>query len=94
MTLNQLALNTGSLAPAVATSMAFDPITSVVLGVTLLDESLRTTAVEGVGTGARAGRGAGRDGDPGAVAGQAESPSPAAPTLRGSDHAWWSSLGP
>ena len=49
MTLNQLALNTGSLAPAVATSMAFDPITSVILGVTLLDESLRTTAIEGVG---------------------------------------------
>jgi drug/metabolite transporter (DMT)-like permease len=49
MTLNQLALNTGSLAPAVATSLAFDPITSVVLGVTLLDESLRTTAIEGVG---------------------------------------------
>ncbi len=49
MTLNQMALNTGALAPAVATSMAFDPITSVVLGVTLLNESLRTTAVEGVG---------------------------------------------
>jgi drug/metabolite transporter (DMT)-like permease len=40
MTLNQMALNTGALAPAVATSMAFDPITSVILGVTLLDESL------------------------------------------------------
>lgn len=49
MTLNQMALNTGALAPAVATSMAFDPITSVVLGVTLLNESLRTTAIEGVG---------------------------------------------
>ena len=49
MTLNQMALNTGALAPAVATSLAFDPITSVVLGVTLLDESLRTTAIEGVG---------------------------------------------
>ena len=42
MTLNQLALNTGALAPAVATSMAFDPITSVVLGVTLFQESLAT----------------------------------------------------
>jgi len=50
MTLNQLALNTGSLAPAVATSLAFDPITSVVLGVTLLEESLHTTPLEGVGT--------------------------------------------
>jgi drug/metabolite transporter (DMT)-like permease len=49
MTLNQLALNTGSLAPAVATSLSFDPITSVILGVTLLDESLRTTAIEGIG---------------------------------------------
>lgn len=44
MTLNQLALNTGALAPAVATSMAFDPITSVVLGVTLLRESLDASA--------------------------------------------------
>src|ERR1700759_2391807 len=33
MTLNQMALNTGALAPAGATGMAFDPITSVVLGV-------------------------------------------------------------
>ncbi|MFN8217381.1 MAG: DMT family transporter [Solirubrobacterales bacterium] len=46
MTLNQLALNTGSLAPAVATSMAVDPITSVVLGVTVLQESLDTTPPE------------------------------------------------
>jgi drug/metabolite transporter (DMT)-like permease len=46
MTLNQLALNTGALAPAVATSMAFDPITSVVLGVTLFEETLDTGALE------------------------------------------------
>jgi drug/metabolite transporter (DMT)-like permease len=46
MTLNQLALNTGALAPAVATSMAFDPIISVVLGVTLLHESLDTGALD------------------------------------------------
>jgi drug/metabolite transporter (DMT)-like permease len=50
MTLNQLALNTGALAPAVATSMAFDPIVSVVLGVTLLDESLNTSPLEAAGT--------------------------------------------
>jgi drug/metabolite transporter (DMT)-like permease len=50
MTFNQLALNTGALAPAVATSLAFDPITSVVLGVTLLQESLHTTPLELVGT--------------------------------------------
>jgi hypothetical protein len=46
MTLNQLALNTGALAPAIATSMAFDPITSVVLGVTVLQESLDSTPPE------------------------------------------------
>jgi drug/metabolite transporter (DMT)-like permease len=46
MTLNQMALNTGALAPAVATSMAFDPITSVVLGVVLLDESLNVGALD------------------------------------------------
>jgi hypothetical protein len=46
MTLNQLALNTGALAPAVATSMAFDPITSVALGVILLHESLDTGALD------------------------------------------------
>jgi drug/metabolite transporter (DMT)-like permease len=40
MTLNQMALDTGALAPAVATSMAFDPIVSVVLGITLLQEKL------------------------------------------------------
>lgn len=46
MTLNQLALNTGALAPAVATSMAFDPITSVVLGIALLHESLDAQPLE------------------------------------------------
>jgi drug/metabolite transporter (DMT)-like permease len=46
MTLNQMALNTGALAPAVATSMAFDPITSVVLGVVLLDETLNVGAID------------------------------------------------
>jgi drug/metabolite transporter (DMT)-like permease len=44
MTLNQIALTTGVLAAAVATSMAFDPITSVVLGTTLFEESLHETA--------------------------------------------------
>lgn len=50
MTFNQLALNTGALAPAVATSLAFDPIASVVLGVTLLDESLHTSPAGITGT--------------------------------------------
>jgi drug/metabolite transporter (DMT)-like permease len=44
MTLNQLALATGALAPAIATAMAFDPISSVVLGTTLLQESLDASA--------------------------------------------------
>ncbi len=44
MTLNQLALSTGVLAPALATAMAFDPITSVVIATTLLEESLHESA--------------------------------------------------
>ena len=43
MTFNQMALSTGVLAPALAASMALDPISSVVLGTTLLDESLHET---------------------------------------------------
>jgi hypothetical protein len=42
MTLNQLALDTGALAAAVATSTSFDPIASVVLGAALFDESLHS----------------------------------------------------
>jgi drug/metabolite transporter (DMT)-like permease len=45
MTLNQLALATGALAPAVATAMALDPISSVVLGTTLLQETLDTSGL-------------------------------------------------
>lgn len=43
MTLSQLSLQTGALPPAMATSMIFDPLASVALGVTLLDESLHET---------------------------------------------------
>ncbi len=50
MTINQLALGTGVLAPAIATSMAFDPIASVVLAVTLLQESLHETPLGIAGT--------------------------------------------
>lgn len=50
MTLNQMALDTGALAPALATSSAFDPIVSVVLGLTLFDESLHATSLQAVGT--------------------------------------------
>jgi drug/metabolite transporter (DMT)-like permease len=48
MTLNQIALGTGALAPAMATSLAFDPIASVVLGTTLLQESLHETTAGAV----------------------------------------------
>ncbi len=44
LTFNQMALNTGRLAPAIATSMSFDPVVSVILGLTLLQEGLDTTA--------------------------------------------------
>jgi drug/metabolite transporter (DMT)-like permease len=45
LTLSQLSLQTGVLAPAIATSMAFDPVSSVLLGVTLLRESLHASAL-------------------------------------------------
>ncbi len=44
MTLSQISLQTGALAPAIATAMALDPVASVVLGTTLFDESLHATA--------------------------------------------------
>lgn len=40
MTYNQMALGTGILAPALASMMALDPITSVLIGTTILQESL------------------------------------------------------
>jgi drug/metabolite transporter (DMT)-like permease len=50
MTLNQLALNTGSLAATIATSTAIDPITSVVLGLALFHETLHVSGPRIVGT--------------------------------------------
>ena len=50
MTFNQMALTTGVLAPALATSMAFDPISSVVLGTTLMEESLHETTLGVIAT--------------------------------------------
>jgi drug/metabolite transporter (DMT)-like permease len=50
MTFNQLALSTGALAPAVATGLAFNPITSVVLGTTLLQESLHESTIGVIAT--------------------------------------------
>jgi drug/metabolite transporter (DMT)-like permease len=48
LTISQLSLQTGVLAPAIATSMAFDPITSVLLGVTIMQESLHTSTTGSV----------------------------------------------
>lgn len=45
LTLNQLALATGALAPAIATATALDPLASVVLGIALLGETLATSAL-------------------------------------------------
>jgi len=50
LTIDQLALATGALAPAAATSMALDPIASVVLGMTLLEESIHQSALGVVAT--------------------------------------------
>ncbi|MGA9858851.1 MAG: DMT family transporter [Solirubrobacteraceae bacterium] len=50
MTLNQLALNTGALAPTIATSTAADPIVSVVLGLVLFHESLQVSGLRALGT--------------------------------------------
>lgn len=46
MTFNQLALDTGELAPTIATSGALDPVISIVLGITLFHETLRATGLQ------------------------------------------------
>ena len=43
--LEQSALQTGALAAAVATTMAFDPLSSLVFGITLFDETLHESAL-------------------------------------------------
>jgi drug/metabolite transporter (DMT)-like permease len=43
--LEQAALQTGALAAAVATTMAFDPLSSLVYGIVLFDENLHESAV-------------------------------------------------
>lgn len=45
LTLNQLALATGALAPAIATSTALDPVASVVLAIALFEETLATSGL-------------------------------------------------
>jgi drug/metabolite transporter (DMT)-like permease len=49
MTLSQLSLQTGALAPAVATQMSFDPIASLVLAIVLLRESLDSAPADVAG---------------------------------------------
>jgi drug/metabolite transporter (DMT)-like permease len=49
MTLNQLALNTRSLAATIASSTALDPIVSVALGLTLFDEQIRASSLQAAG---------------------------------------------
>lgn len=48
MTVSQRSLQTGALAPAVATQMAFDPIVSVALGVLAFEESIHETSATAV----------------------------------------------
>lgn len=48
MTISQRALQTGALAPAVATQMAFDPIVSVALGVLAFEESIHESSATAV----------------------------------------------
>lgn len=43
MTLSQISLQAGDLAPAVATQMIFDPVASLLLGLTLLQERIHDT---------------------------------------------------
>jgi drug/metabolite transporter (DMT)-like permease len=50
MTLYQLALNTGELPPAIATSGALDPIGSIVLGIALFHETLHATGLQTIAT--------------------------------------------
>jgi drug/metabolite transporter (DMT)-like permease len=52
MTLSEASLQTGKLAPAVATQVVFDPIASLILGLTLLQETLADDALALVGTAA------------------------------------------
>jgi drug/metabolite transporter (DMT)-like permease len=50
MTVNQMSLDAGALAASVGASTAFDPIASVVLGLTLFGEVLNSSAVDIVAT--------------------------------------------
>ena len=49
--LEQAALQTGALAIAVATTMAFDPLSSLVFGIVLFEEALHETAIGYVASG-------------------------------------------
>ncbi len=50
MTLSQISLQAGELAPAVATQMIFDPVASLILGLTLLQEQIHDDALGVIGS--------------------------------------------
>ncbi len=50
MTLSQISLQTGELAPAASTQMIFDPVASVILGVTLLNEQIHDDTLGVIGS--------------------------------------------
>jgi drug/metabolite transporter (DMT)-like permease len=50
MTLSQISLQAGDLAPAVATQMIFDPVASLILGLTLLQEEIHDDALGIIGS--------------------------------------------
>ena len=45
MTISQISLQAGVLGPAVATAMIFDPVASLILGLTLLQEEIHDDAL-------------------------------------------------
>ena len=50
MTLSQISLQAGDLAPAAATQMIFDPVASVILGLTLLQEQIHDDTLGVIGS--------------------------------------------
>jgi len=50
MTLSQISLQAGDLAPAVATQMIFDPVASLILGLTLLQEQIHDDTLGVIGS--------------------------------------------
>jgi drug/metabolite transporter (DMT)-like permease len=51
LSLAQASLQVGALAPAIATQSIFDPVASVILGITLMQETLDVRPLEAIGSG-------------------------------------------